>query len=76
VNARTTGYIIFIALVILLELFMIYIYFTAANEFEVYQLRDLFNFVKDNDFENGIGLLIGSIVAQLFLAFYIKLKNS
>lgn len=72
---RTKGYLVLIAIVIFLEILMINLYIRAANEFATYQLYDVFNFQKDNDFEGGIGLLLGAIVFQLILALYLFFQD-
>jgi len=68
---RTKGYLLFITIVIFLEILMIRLYVNAANSFDSYQLSDVFNFTKDNDYEGGIGLLLGAIVFQVCLVSYL-----
>ncbi len=68
---RTKGYLVLIAIVIFLEILMIRLYITSANEFEVYQLSGVFNFTKDNEYEGGIVLLLGAIVLQILIALYL-----
>jgi len=68
---RTKGYIVFIGFVMVLEVLMIYLYVDAANSFEPYQLWDVFNFTKENPYEGGIGLLLGAMVVQLVIIFYL-----
>ncbi|MGS0971906.1 MAG: hypothetical protein ACVCEJ_01500 [Candidatus Izemoplasmataceae bacterium] len=68
---RTKGYLVLIAIVIFLEILMIRLYITSANEFEAYQLSEVFNFTKDNEYEGGIVLLLGAIVLQILIALYL-----
>lgn len=72
---RTKGYLILIAIVIFFEILMINLYVTAANEFVPYQLYDLLNFTRDNEFENGIGFLFGAIFFQLMVGGYLIYKD-
>lgn len=68
---RTKGYLVIITIVIFLEILMIRLYINAANEMAPYQLNDVFNFSKDNEYEGGIVLLFGAIFVQILIALYL-----
>lgn len=72
---RTKAYLMLITIVIFLEIGMIYLYLRAANEFQTYQLYELLNLRRDNDFEGGIGLLFIAIFFQIILAIYLVYKD-
>jgi|GEM_PF-4127267 len=72
---RTKGYLFLIALVIVLEILMLRLYIVSANNFTPYQLSDLLNFTRDNEYEGGIGLLVVAIVMQVFLMAYLVYQD-
>lgn len=70
-RTRTKGYLILIGIVMVLEVLMIRLYIVAANNFAPYQLNDVFNFTRDNDYEGGIGLLLVALFLQFLLGLYL-----